>query len=344
MGKLNYRTDDINKKLEQIDELVGSNNNLSNQINNFNSQLDKLKLKFVYDCRALGGTTKNEVAIYNLIFNESTIYIPNGIYEIDSKILIENLDNKTIIIEDNAIFNVNMTSELMANDFNVFEFKNCKNIKFVGGKCINTNITTNVGYINKGAFVKLINVDTFEVCNTYAENTPYDVLVFSGCVNGKVHKNQAINKPTGSQCGMSGIMVNGASYIKVYENDIFGAFRDGMLSIFGGATYETHVYENRVISYFDKTNFDMMQGITVDQGPLNTRVHDNYVEACYYGIDVKAETKHTKVYNNTIVNCKVGISDRQGEATSVVQSYDTEIYNNFIYIDNSSLIKETYIF
>ena len=80
-----------------------------------------------------------------------------------------------------------MTSELMTNDFNVFEFKNCKNIKFIGGKCINTNKTTKVGYVNKGAFVKLINVDTFEVCNTYAENTPYDVLVFSGCVNGKVY-------------------------------------------------------------------------------------------------------------------------------------------------------------
>ena len=321
---------EINTQLDTIETKIGF--------------LDKLKLKFVYDCKALGGTTKNEIAIYNLIFNESTIYIPNGIYEINSKILIENLDNKTIIIEDNAIFNVNMTSELMTNDFNVFEFKNCKNIKFFGGKCINTNTTTNVGYVNKGAFVKLINVDTFEVCNTYAENTPYDILVFSGCVNGKIHKNQAINKPTGSQCGMSGIMVNGASFIKVYENDIYGAFRDGMLSIFGGATYETHVYENRIISYFDKNNFEMMQGITVDQGPLNTRVYNNYVEACYYGIDVKAETKHTKVYNNTVANCKVSISDRQGEATSVVQSYDTEIYNNFIYIDNTNLIKESYIF
>lgn len=40
MGKINYRTDDINNKLKQIDELVGSNKNLSNQINNFNSQLD----------------------------------------------------------------------------------------------------------------------------------------------------------------------------------------------------------------------------------------------------------------------------------------------------------------
>ena len=57
MGKINYRTDDINKKLKQIDELVGSNKNLSNQIdelvngnknlsnqiNNFNSQLDTNK-------------------------------------------------------------------------------------------------------------------------------------------------------------------------------------------------------------------------------------------------------------------------------------------------------------
>ena len=42
MGKINYRTDDINKKLKQIDELVGSNKNLSNQINSFNSQLETI--------------------------------------------------------------------------------------------------------------------------------------------------------------------------------------------------------------------------------------------------------------------------------------------------------------
>ena len=336
INEINSQLDDNTQQLENIQaKLTNDINEINSQLDNIETKigfLDKLKLKFVYDCKALGGATKNEIAIYNLIFNESTIYIPKGIYEIDSKILIENLDNKTIIIEDNAIFNVNMNSELMTNDFNVFEFKNCKNIKFFGGKCINTNITTNVGYVDKGAFVKFINVDTFEVCNTYAENTPYNVLVFNECINGKVHKNQAINKPMGSQCGMSGIKVLGGSYIKVYENDIIGAFRDGMLSIFGSGTYEIHVYENRIISYFDINNFDMMQGITVDQGVLNTRVYNNYVEACYYGIDVKAETKHTKVCNNTIANCKVGISDRQGEATSVSQSYDTEIYDNLIYI------------
>lgn len=46
MGKINYRTDDINNKLKQIDELVGSNKNLSNQINNFNSQLDTNKIEY----------------------------------------------------------------------------------------------------------------------------------------------------------------------------------------------------------------------------------------------------------------------------------------------------------
>ena len=45
MGKLNYRTDEINKKLKQIDELVGNNETLLNQINNFNSQLDTIKNK-----------------------------------------------------------------------------------------------------------------------------------------------------------------------------------------------------------------------------------------------------------------------------------------------------------
>ena len=45
MGKINYRTDDINKKLKQIDELVNGNKNLSNQINNFNSQLDTKALQ-----------------------------------------------------------------------------------------------------------------------------------------------------------------------------------------------------------------------------------------------------------------------------------------------------------
>ena len=41
MEKINYSTEKKKKKLKQIDELVDSNENLSNQINNFSSQLDK---------------------------------------------------------------------------------------------------------------------------------------------------------------------------------------------------------------------------------------------------------------------------------------------------------------
>ena len=64
MGKINYRTDDINKKLKQIDELVGSNNNLSNQINNFNSQLDQ-NTNQINNFNSQLDTTKSNHAIYN---------------------------------------------------------------------------------------------------------------------------------------------------------------------------------------------------------------------------------------------------------------------------------------
>ena len=81
MGKINYRTDDINKKLKQIDELVGSNKNLSNQIdelvngnknlsnqiNNFNSQLDNK-------------TNLNSSSVPFKICKDSKYIIDNNIY------------------------------------------------------------------------------------------------------------------------------------------------------------------------------------------------------------------------------------------------------------------------
>ena len=89
MGKINYRTDDINKKLKQIDELVGSNKNLSNQINNFNSQLDNIKNKQndvlinVRDFGVLGDgtdeTEKIQLAFDNLQLGQ-TLYFPIGDY------------------------------------------------------------------------------------------------------------------------------------------------------------------------------------------------------------------------------------------------------------------------
>ena len=78
--------DKLKKDYEKLKRIILDENiqvKLTNDINEINTQLDtietkigfldKLKLKFVYDCKALGGTTKNEIAIYNLIFNESII-------------------------------------------------------------------------------------------------------------------------------------------------------------------------------------------------------------------------------------------------------------------------------
>ena len=89
MGKINYRTDDINKKLKQIDELVGSNNNLLNQINNFNSQLDNIENKQndilinIKDFGVLGNgsdeTEKIQIAFDNLQLGQ-TLYFPIGDY------------------------------------------------------------------------------------------------------------------------------------------------------------------------------------------------------------------------------------------------------------------------
>lgn len=68
MGKINYRTDDINNKLKQIDELVGSNKNLSNQINNFNSQLEQNTHQF----KQITNPYFNDEAIITFIDDDAT--------------------------------------------------------------------------------------------------------------------------------------------------------------------------------------------------------------------------------------------------------------------------------
>ena len=128
MGKINYRTDDINKKLKQIDELVGSNKNLSNQIdelvngnknlsnqiNNFNSQLDnkvnKINKIETINAKEIGADNKGVSSctdlIQNYINNGYSIYFPQGIYKLNislaPKITIqgEGLGLVTLIPED----------------------------------------------------------------------------------------------------------------------------------------------------------------------------------------------------------------------------------------------------
>lgn len=84
MGKINYRTDDINNKLKQIDELVGSNKNLSNQINNFNSQLDTITTLCLSDGDGLEKVLNPLIALSN----GTRILIPSGDYILNDTIQI----------------------------------------------------------------------------------------------------------------------------------------------------------------------------------------------------------------------------------------------------------------
>ena len=148
MGKLNYRTDEINKKLKQIDELVGSNEGLSNQINNFNSQLNaKAEKTYIYveDFEAKGdGVTDDTVAFQNAIdyasVNNKTICLLNKTYALTGFTFKANMSiisneyatlrimtssNESFIKFDNgAITNLNYSSCLK----NVFISCNSNNI------------------------------------------------------------------------------------------------------------------------------------------------------------------------------------------------------------------------
>ena len=116
MGKINYRTDDINKKLKQIDELVGSNNNLSNQINNFSSQLDTntnkiIENKHLVNVLSLGVKNDGSVdcthIIHKALVEGKSLYFPNGTYlleylELNAKNILIGESESSTILKPNA--------------------------------------------------------------------------------------------------------------------------------------------------------------------------------------------------------------------------------------------------
>ena len=111
MGKINYRTDKINKKLKQIDELVGSNENLSNQINNFNSQLDN-KVTYTTNIETLKkgnykiGDIVKTMGYYNVNDGGKGIYVVTNsdkIVDNGSIILLENGLKCELIISNNTV-------------------------------------------------------------------------------------------------------------------------------------------------------------------------------------------------------------------------------------------------
>ena len=118
MGKINYTTDDINKKLRQIDELAGSNENLSNQINNFNSQLDNIEKQNVINAKRYGfigdGKTLNDDIMKKFIENNSNdvLYFTKGVY----------LFSKTINFNNNMYIKCENNVELKLNSIDNIDY------------------------------------------------------------------------------------------------------------------------------------------------------------------------------------------------------------------------------
>ena len=222
MGKLNYTTDDINKKLEQIDELVGSNNDLSSRIYNFNSQLEQnAKSSSNYNlliegCKGDGKTDNKEIIenIFNKLEDGDSIYIPYGTYLIklsdsDLKdagmsrkalypwIILDNVSNLTIF--GNGVLKFECDSS-MTKKASTFMFRDCPNIvlkdfTLQGDASFNSSITyTDIG-LNGINLIRCHSalVDGIKI---------YNILVALG-VTGE------INTPTSSNIvGMDTIFTN----------------------------------------------------------------------------------------------------------------------------------------
>lgn len=92
-----------------------------------------------------------------------------------------------------------------------------------------------------------------------------------------------------------------------------------------------NVYNNRLINYFDLDSVNYLsQGITIDQGCKFVNVYNNEVRGYWYGIDVKSNVEFIDVYENAIKGCKIGIANRDGEATEGTSTNEIYIRNNKI--------------
>ena len=160
MGKINYRTDDINNKLKQIDELVGSNKNLSNQINNFNSQLDnKANLNEVF-LRNNGININNfdeetrktflelQGINVNYVLGKGNVYLENlNFIDVDRQNLFDKTKAKTgYMLNTSGVETANETA--FVSDY----------IDISGYDTLTTNASWNSAFYNSNKeFIQLIN-------------------------------------------------------------------------------------------------------------------------------------------------------------------------------------------
>ena len=178
MGKINYRTDDINKKLKQIDELVGSNNNLSNQINNFNSQLDTIAITMPPPS-TVDINTKNLQNILDKAKGKNinlTVQFLGGYYELYTCII---YDNTTIKMCSNTTLKNKLTSFTNSNTSESINV----NILFMNAKPLDNEDSNITGYDGRSNIV--IDGGTIDCisafCLCHGQNITIKNVVFKNC-------------------------------------------------------------------------------------------------------------------------------------------------------------------
>lgn len=256
------------------------------------------------------------------------VFIPKGNYKIEKTVELNDINNVIIMCEIGTNFIVGLTD---VNNYNVIKFNNSNNIIFLGAKCTNTIDNLRSRNLYNGSFLTFNKCSFVEVNHCISENMNYLVQLYQSCHDIKIYYNVFYNNSIKAQSSMSAILCYSSYNVDVYNNFIQGQTYDGTISIFGAMSNNVNVYNNRLINYFDLDSVNYLsQGITIDQGCKFVNVYNNEVRGYWYGIDVKSNVEFIDVYENAIKGCKIGIANRDGEATEGTSTNEIYIRNNKI--------------
>lgn len=256
------------------------------------------------------------------------VFIPKGNYKIEKTVELNDINNVIIMCEIGTNFIVGLTD---VNNYNVIKFNNSNNIIFLGAKCTNTIDNLRSRNLYNGSFLTFNKCSFVEVNHCISENMNYLVQLYQSCHDVKIYYNVFYNNSIKAQSSMSAILCYSSYNVDVYNNFIQGQTYDGTISIFGAMSNNVNVYNNRLINYFDLDSVNYLsQGITIDQGCKFVDVYNNEVRGYWYGIDVKSNVEFIDVYENAIKGCKIGIANRDGEATEGTSTNEIYIRNNKI--------------
>lgn len=258
--------------------------------------------------------------------DHKNVIIPKGDYKIEKTVELDDINNVTIDCEIGTNFIVGLTD---INNYNVIKFNNSNNIIFRGAKCTNSLDNLRSRNLYNGSFLTFNKCSFIEIHNCISENMNYLVQLYQGCHDVKIYDNEFYNKSINDQSSMSAILCYSSYNVDIYNNFIQGQTYDGTISVFGNSSNNVNVFNNRLINYYDLNTVNhLSQGITIDQGCKFVNVYNNEVRGYWYGIDIKSNVESIDVYDNTVKGCKIGITNRDGEATEGTSTNEIYIRNN----------------